>query len=368
MVPSRPVRVAFLIDKLDRAGTESQLVTLLRSFDRSRVEPYLCLLNGEDPESQALEPADVPVMRLGIRSFHHLSIVPKTARFVRYLRDHRIDVVQAYFLDSVYFGALAARIGGVRRVIRVRNNLGYWLTPLHKVLGWVYGRLVDVTLTNSEPGKRAIIESERVRPDKVTVLPNGVAIERFTQAPPPDTTRPIVRVGAVANLRPVKGIDLLIQAAVQLLPRYPQLRFEIAGEGSQRPELDRLIVEHGLGDRFILRGAVADIPAFLASLDVAVLPSRSEGMSNALLEYMASGRAIVATRVGANGDLIRDGVEGLLIDPENAIQLASAIERLVVAPIEACRFGEAARARAVDSFSRDAVRRRFEEFYRGLRG
>ncbi len=185
-------------------------------------------------------------------------------------------------------------------------------------------------------------------------------------AAPPETARDVVRIGAVANLRPIKNLDLLIKAAAETVKRFPNGRFEVAGEGEQRIELEKLILDLNLGDRFRLLGAVSDIPKFLGSVDIAVLCSRSEGMSNALLEYMAAGRAIVATRVGAAEKLIRDGEEGLLIPPDDLPALIGAIEQFLTTQSLAFRVGNAARKRAVAEFSRDAMRQRFEHFYLSL--
>jgi glycosyltransferase involved in cell wall biosynthesis len=357
----RATRVCFLIDRLSRAGTETQLLALIRSFDRSRVEPFLVLLDGEGDASRALEPIGCEVLRLGVRSFLSRQAASAARAFGRFLRSREIDVLQAYFLDSVYFGVPVARLAGVRKVIRVRNNTGYWLTRKHRLLGKGFSRLCDITLTNSEQGRDALL-GEGVPSDRVVVLENGVDVDRFAAGPLPNA----LRVGAVANLRPVKNLDLLIRAVARLAPRYPRLALEIAGDGEQRPELERLIAELNCGERIRLIGAVGDIPGFLASLDVAVLCSRSEGMSNALLEYMAAGRAIVATRVGANDRLIRDQVEGLLVPAEDEGALAGAIERLLIDPALAARLAAAARRRAVESFSRAAMCRRFENFYERL--
>src|SRR5262249_4735618 len=118
--------------------------------------------------------------------------------------------------------------------------------------------------------------------------------------------------------------------------------------------------------RFALPGAVADVPGFLAGLDVAVLPSRAEGMSNALLEYMAAGRPVVATPVGATPEVIEDGVHGLLVQPGDPEALAAAIGRLLSDLALASRLGAAARARARGRYGREAMVRRFEEFYTRL--
>ncbi len=363
-----PVRVCFLIDNLSRAGTETQLLALIRELDRGRVEPSLVLLDGEGEPSRSLEPADCPVLRLGVKRLIGRRAVGAARRLAAFWREHRPDVLQAYFLDSAYFGVPLARWCGVPRVVRVRNNLGYWLTRKHRLLNRLIGRFVDVTLTNTDAGRQALIEAEGMPSEKVAVLANGVDLAQFAGFPTPDTGGSVVRVGCVANLRPVKNIDGLLRAARRVCDRFSHVVFEVAGDGEQRAELERLHAGLRLGERFVLRGSVSDVPGFLRTLDVAVLPSHSEGMSNALLEYMAAGRAIVATDVGANSILVRDGEQGLIVPPGDVAALADGITRLLTDPPLAVRLGTAARARVQAEYSRDAMRRRFEDFYHDLRG
>jgi glycosyltransferase involved in cell wall biosynthesis len=189
-----------------------------------------------------------------------------------------------------------------------------------------------------------------------------VDVERFAGFPPP-FAGPTVRVGCVANLRPVKNVDGLMRAARRVLDRFPEVTFEVAGDGEQRAELERLHAELRLGERFVLRGSVADVPGFLRSVDMAVLPSHSEGMSNALLEYMAAGRAVVATAVGANPQLVIDGEHGLIVPPRDEVALAEAINRLLTNPGYARRVASAGTDRVRGQFSRSAMVRRFEVFY-----
>ena len=122
----------------------------------------------------------------------------------------------------------------------------------------------------------------------------------------------------------------------------------------------------GLIGRVVLHGAVADIPAFLAALDVTVLPSHAEGMSNAVLEYMAAGRPVVATDVGATGYLLGGGEFGLLVPPGDPVALAVDVGRLLSDPPLASRLAAAARRHVQNRYSRDAMRRRFEDFYSRL--
>ena len=220
------MRVCFLIDELATAGTETQLLALIRRLDRGRVQPYLCLLRGEAPSSRALEPDDCPVLRLGVGSLRRPATLLQAVRFIRFLRRERIDVVQAYFPDSSYFGLPAAWLAGVPHRLRTRNNLGHWLTPLHRRLG----RLLNAVTT----GTRRQLRRRRATP---CWPPRGRGRSRsrswrtasISTASWPcrrcrPRRRPPRRVGAAANLRPVKGLDVLVDAAARLARRASRSR------------------------------------------------------------------------------------------------------------------------------------------------
>lgn len=362
----RPIRVCFLIDRLRRAGTESQLLALIEHLDRARVQPYLCLLDGEDAESQALEPAGCPVLRLGVRSLHRPRSLVKAWQFFRFLKHEGIDVLQLHFPDSSYFGMAAGKLAGVPRIVRTRFNLGYWVTFTHRWLGRLCTRLADGTVTNCAACKEAVIADEWARPDTVAVLENGVDLKRFARAS--HAHNGPRRVGMVANLRPVKDPQLFVQAAKLVAGQLPDVEFAIAGDGELREALEKQIAAAGLNERLRLPGKIVDVPAFLAGLDVAVLCSQSEGSSNALLEYMAAGRPLVATAVGGSVQLVEDHVHGLLVPPGDTEALAGAIVRLLQQPHIAGRLGGNARRRVEQHYSLEARARRFENFYGQLLG
>jgi glycosyltransferase involved in cell wall biosynthesis len=361
----RPVRVCFMIDELTTAGTETQLVALIRGLDRTVVEPSLCLLRGEDDQSRTLEPKDCPILRLDVRSFRHPSNLRKAWRLARFLREQRIDVFQVYFPESTYFGVPIARLSGVKHLLRTRNNLGYWMTPWHRRLSRCCAALSDGLIANCSACRDAVVADEGLAPERVVVLENGVDLSRF---PDWDAQLGGRHVGVTANLRPVKGLDGFLRASALVHAEHPEVSFSIAGEGPERPMLEQLAREIGLTDSLNLHGSMSDVPGFLAGLEVAVLPSLSEGMSNALLEYMAAGRAIVATAVGNNANMIEDGVTGLLVPPNDPSALAGAIGRLLSDPRMARRLGVAARRRVEEDYSREVMVRRFEAFYRRLVG
>ncbi len=362
MNPAR--RVCFVIDRLGIAGTETQLLKLIAGLDRSRVEPYLCLLDGEDESSRSLEPSACPVIRLGVRRLCGLTAWRQAWRFARFLRRERIDIVQTHFPDSLYFAAPVARLAGVPNVLRSQRDLGFWKKPADRWMARLYNHFVTGTIANCEACRRAAIEQERAAPESVIVLENGIELDRLLSISLPSASERGKQsvVGLVANLKPVKAPDVFLRAAAIVASRHPSVLFRIAGSGDVQ-SAQRLVAELGLEGHVELAGSVRDVPGLLRGLDVAVLTSYSEGLSNAMLEYMAAARPIVATAVGANVELIEDGVHGLLVPPGNPEAAAEAIVRLLYDRSLAASLGAAARARVADRFSVAAMVRRHEVYY-----
>ncbi len=361
-----PIRISFVIDDLSRAGTETQLLALIRNLDRGEFEPSLILLNGDGVESRKLEPSDCPILRLGIRKLISPSALMAAAKLRSFWKTHRPSIAQVYFHDSAYFAVPLAKLVGVKHILRVRNNLGYNLTRRDRWMNRLIRPAVNGYLTNSELGREAIRSNEQIAADRVQVLENGVDLDRY----PVRRNRHVggrIRIGCVANLRPVKNIAGLMRVAKRLRERFPQVAFEVAGEGEQRGELEALHRELNLGEGFLLRGAISDVPSFLASCDLAVQPSHSESLSNAVLEYLASGLPVVATDVGANKHLLSDGA-GVIVPPGNETALFEALENLLNRPGDWNRLGRVGRGFVERDYSRAAMVERFQNFYRGLLG
>ncbi len=364
-MPNDAVRVCFVIDRLSRAGTEMQLLLLLRHLDRRQVHPYLCLLDGGSEASRELEPDDVPVLRLGVRRLISLHAARQAWRFRRFLKENRIDVVQAYFTDSTRFAAPIAKATGVRAVFGSRRNIGHWTTRRDRLLGRFYNWLFfDKVIANCDAVRQSVIDQESVDADDVVVIRNGLDLARFARihpwaSKPAGSPR---KVGMVGNLREVKGPDLFIEAAKIVLAQQPNTWFEIAGGGNREP-YQQLIDRLGLQNHVRLLGPVSDIPAFLETLDLAVLPSRAEGLSNALLEYMAAGRPIVATDVGGNAELVQHLSNGLIAECDPSA-IASAIQRILVNPQQAAEWAASGRESLVSSSNGDAVAALHTSFYR----
>jgi glycosyltransferase involved in cell wall biosynthesis len=362
----RALRVCYLIDDLGSGGTEGQLLSLIRHLDRDLIQPHLCLLRGQGQRSRSFEPDSCPVMRLGVGALRHPKTPGKFFGFARFLRRQRFDVLQTYFRDSTLFGMPAGRLAGVPAILGTRVNLAPPETRFQKwLLRFCTRRLAHAVVANSPMCRAAALEYDGATAQRVHVIENGVELDRYADIPPLPSDprwRP-QRIGLLANLRPVKDPATLIQAARIVVSRYPQTTFLLAGEGELRPSLEQLIERLELTDQVFLCGEVRDVPGFLGDIDIGVLCSLSEGSPNAILEYMAAGRAIVATAVGGTRHVIRDGVNGLLVPAAAPQLLADAILSLIDNPRQATVFGEANRNYMSQKQRADQRARRFESLY-----
>ena len=363
----QPMNVCLMIDQLSRAGTETQLLSLINNLNRDLVRPYLVFLNGEDAASKSLEPNDCQILRLGVRKLRSFHSIRNLFRLRRYLKDNKIDVLQLYFPDSTIFGSLAGWFSGVRHIVRTRRNTGYWMTKRDHWMGKFISRFIDATVANCGACKNAVVRNENATPDSVAVIPNGINLSRFEEIPPTIPNSPRI-LGVVANLRPVKDLSSLVQATKLVKDQFgPDFRIEVVGEGDSRTELENLIGELGLEDQIELKGSTSDIPSFLSTVEVAILCSKTEGMSNSIIEYMAAGRPTIATNVGGNPELIQHEETGLLVSPSNPEELAAAIIRLLDDPTAASNMGQKARQIAMENYSDESQARNYETFWSNLK-
>jgi len=209
--------------------------------------------------------------------------------------------------------------------------------------------------------------------DRIARIPNGVDADRFAPAPDPDATRQEVgfdreTVLFLGRLDPQKGLDVALQAWQRVAARRPGARLVLAGDGPARAALEVQARTLGLGKSVHFLGTWPDPERLLRASAIFLLPSRSEGMSNALLEAMATGLACVATRIGGNNDLVEHGATGLLVPPGDASALADALSALLEDRPLQLRLGTAARTAVLDRFAMDRVIHAYADLYATLAG
>ena len=276
-------------------------------------------------------------------------------------------------VNAVVFG----RIARVPVVISHEHTWSYEGGPMRRLLDrHLIGRLSDRVLTESPEDARRMAELEGLDPARIQVVPIAPwSYELHVGRGPSRDVRAelglpedAVVVGTIAVLRPQKALHLLVEAAARLAPEYPQLHVLIGGEGEERPALERLIAEAGLGERMRILGrfAPSEVPDFLSALDVAVNCSDFEGTPGAVLEAMAASLPLVATRVGGVPGLVEDGMTGILIDRGDADALTEGIRRLLDDPELRRRMGEAGKARQLEHYDVRNLVELLEELYTRL--
>jgi len=347
-------QVLLLGDSLTLGGTEGQFVEIARGLNRSRWSVHVGCFRAEGPNRARLDAAGVCPVSYGRHSLRSPRFALSVVGLARSLRAARIGLVHSFDFYSNIFGVLAARLARVP-VIASQRDLGDLRPPLQRWVQRATLRLAGYVVVNTEAvGQR--LRAGGIAADRIFLIPNGVDLSRFTSAAGSAAARSgRVSVGTLAVLRPEKAVADLVRAAPLVRARCPAVRFVIWGDGPCRPALERLVRELGLEEVVELRGTTAQPEAALRDLDIFVLPSLSEACPNALLETMAMGLPVVATRVGGIPALVEDGRTGLLVPPGDPSALARAIAGLIEDPVRAAAMAARAREHVRNDFGLDRM-------------
>jgi L-malate glycosyltransferase len=335
------------------------MTELIQRLDRSRFDVHVACFQKEGAWLPRVE-ACAPVTAFPISGFARPGTLLRAAAFARWCRARRIAVLQTCDLYANTFALPAARLAGVQVRIGSRRELNPDKSAGQIALQRHAYRCAHAVVANSRAAAQQL-EAEGLAADRVTVISNGIDISRFAARPP--SGRPVTTIVTVANLRPEKAHEVLLQAAARLTPRYPHLQFTIVGDGPRADELRTLAETLGVATHVSFLGHREDVPALLASADAFVLPSRSEAFPNGAIEAMAAGLPVVASRVGGLLDLIEDGRTGMLVQPDNPAALAEALESLILSPARAAMVGSAARDEVTRRYSFERMVRGFEDLY-----
>ena len=233
--------------------------------------------------------------------------------------------------------------------------------------GWyshrLYNRRVDGVVAISQ-AIGDLLTQAGVDPRKIRRIPSGIDPERFKNCRSrQDGSNRVKTIGCLAGLDARKGQRFLLEAAALLKAQGFNLRYQLAGDGPLRSELENHVTRLGLRDEVSFLGFVADAAAFLADIDLFVMPSLFEGLGVAVLEAMAAGKPVVATRVGGLTESVIDGVTGILVPPSSAAALARAIAQLAQAPASAAEMGRHGRERVLQHFTLEQMARQNESYY-----
>jgi glycosyltransferase involved in cell wall biosynthesis len=366
------LRIVHVLDNLNIGGTELNAVRTAERLDRDRFDVRFLCVQEFGPLRSRLDAAGIPVHEIPIPSLMSASALRRGLEIRSMVRRERIHVVHAHDPYGNVLSAPFVRLAGRGAVISSQR----WWRNVHSARVRFANRLAyrfaHCVLANSPAIGDLVVREEGVNRQRLAVIPNFVEEEAFT--PLSGHRRAVLRervglptediaVGVMANLYPVKNHAMLLRAAARLTANWPRVRFVIIGEGREREALEQQVKALRLEPQVLMPGRVTNEPGFAGIFDIAGLTSQEEGFPNWIVESMAAGRPVVATKVGGVPDALLDGVTGRLVAVDDDESLARAIEGLLRDEKLRIRLGAEGRSRARSLYHADTVMRALESLY-----
>jgi len=356
---------------LQSGGLERIIRNFAAYLDRKKYEFSACALDTNGVFGEEIRAMGSPVFVLGKKQGVDVKL-PRA--LYRLFRAERVDIVHTHNFSPLLYASIPARLAGVKALVHTEHARTNFPDAKRRMVAerWL-SHVVDVITAVSPQVKRDLVQYENIRPDRIQVIRNGIdTVPPVSSVCPSDLRRTLgiasehYVVGVCCRLTSQKGVIYLLQAAPTILAKHPQTVFLIVGDGDLRGELEQTATDLGLRDRVIFTGFRSDVADILRLLDVYVLPSLFEGTPLGLLEAMLAHKAVVATRVGSNSEVVEDGVSGRLVEPKRPDQLADAISSLLSSPGEREQMERLACERVRSMFSLDRMMYEYDILYRTL--
>ena len=371
-----PVRILHVADSAGWAGGETYIRTLAAEIDRSRFALGV-VVPEHGPLVDRLRAQEVPVhlARVADRLLNPAAL----RALIDVFRRERPALVQSHGARSNVYTKVAARLAGVPVVVSTVHNslfdydVSRWRRRAYVLAERVTSPLADAIVAVSGAIAGDLARRYRIRGPRIVVIHNGIDAGAFLPRRP---RAPMLAalgleegdrvIGLAGRMTPQKGHEFLLEAVARLAPRFPRLRCVLAGDGPLRAMLEARAAALGITHRCRFLGPRADVADVLSVVEIVTLPSRSEGLPFALLEAMALGKAVVASTVGGNPEVVEDGRTGFLVPTADVAALADALARLLDRPDEAGAMGARGRVRVRDHFTLTRTTRALEELYLDL--
>ena len=365
----RPIPVLLLVRELSAGGTERQLTETARRLDRRDFSPHVGCFHSDGMRAQELQSAGVPIVRFPVRSFGSLSLLQGLRQMKQYLASHRIGLVHTFDVPMTIFGVPAARLFGVPVVLASQRAYRELTPPMYRTVLRMTDRMAHGIVVNCAAIREHLERDYGVPPSRIHLCYNGIDTTVFQPAPQRSgsaDTAGEVTIGGVYALRPEKGLEVLMDAFAIVHTACPRTRLLIVGSGSMEAELRKRASGYGLDAVCRFEPASPNVAEHLRDIDIFVLPSRSEALSNSLMEAMACGCACIATNVGGNPELVTSGETGMLFARDQKEDLAQLLQLLVRDRDLRCKLGAAAADRIRRDFDAKDLGTRMGDIYRSV--
>ena len=362
------MNILHVMSRLPVGGVENQLLTVLRKYDRERVQPYVCCLSDKGEVGREIEQLGIEVFCLNkLRHRFDWTIVKDIYSLIKH-KD--VEIVRTHQYHANLYGRLAAIFARVSCTVASVHNIYTMDKKFHRrIINKLLTGFTDKVIAVSEAVKSDIVRYDSVPEEKVDVIYNGIDTGSFLRADGSKirsefgipATVPVI--GTVGRLSPQKGQKYLLEAIARAVKKHPHIVLLIVGNGPINDELREYASTLGIKEHAIFTGARKDIPVLLAAMDVFVFPSLWEGLGNALIEAMAAGKPIIASDLPPVREVINSHEVGILVPAADYREIASALERLLSDKELSNAMGEAARKRAATCFDIDYTMKRYMDLF-----
>lgn len=370
-------KIMLLVRLLGQGGSERQAAVTALALRKNGYETHVGCVDPTGIRADELRAAGVPVISLPIRTLAAVETIRQGLRLRDYIRRERIGLVHSFDVPMNIFGVPFASLAR-RAAVLSSQRAHRELTPgLYRFLLRATDRMVDGIVVNCDFMRRHLVEDEGVDPGRIRLCYNGIDLTQFHPGDvggggrPPEFGVASLVIGVVCGLRKEKGLSTLIEAFARVHAERPGTKLVIIGSGICLEELQGQAAALGAGDKTIFVPETRDVPRLLRGIDIFVLPSLSEALSNSLMEAMAAGCCAVASRVGGNPELIAHGETGLLFDKADAAGLAGCLRQVMLDDAMRERLATAGRRRIAADFTLEASAKRmgtiYEEFLKARR-
>lgn len=372
------INILFLIDYLhDSGGTETHLAYLATRLNRDKFNCHIATFSlGEGMIVANLRQAGLHLAHIPVGRYYTWNAWRQALLLAHFIKKHQIDIVQTFHIKSDCYGAVVAKLAGVRTIVSSKRDIGDLKSKWHFFLNRLVRRLVDRYIVVADAVGEVVVAKEKVAREKIVTIYNGVDLHRFQ--PPTPTARREARarlgfhendfvVGTVAWLRPEKNYPIFFHALSLIKEQIKELKVVVVGGGDKDKEYRQEAAARGLTAQVTFAGHRQDVRPLLQTFDVACLvPGRNEGFSNAILEKMAMGLPLVVTEVGGNAEAVLHEHNGLIIPPDDAESLADSLLALYRAPTRRLAMGICSRQRTEEKFSLTTMLSQHESLYLAL--
>jgi sugar transferase (PEP-CTERM/EpsH1 system associated) len=362
-------RILYLVDNFAEGGAANVVFHLISALDKNRFVPVLGCLDGVGLLGERLKKAGVTVEFLARRPGLDTGLF---GRIIRLIRKEKIDLIHAHQYAAFFYGSLAALSTGFRNILFTEHGRIHpdFVRPKRVMVNKLVIPFIPPVVAVSRSVQNSLVCYEKIPRKRIKIVVNGIDLKRFQTK----GVRKVIRenfgisqtesvIAIVARLCDYKNHENLIRSLAIAHQKNSHIKLLIVGDGPMREELETLTGNLGLKSKVIFTSVRQDIPDILNAVDMVALCSYYEGTSITILEAMAAGKPVIASRIAGNPDVVKDQKTGILVSPDDPKEIAGAVIRLAGSPDLRKEMGQAGYRRCLKYYTVERMAGEYQNLY-----